>query len=136
MLSESIFTSQSQREIIYKFHDSIARDIIMIDEKSLNLMVRDYTAGKEMLKEGLGYLITVAALTLTLVTSSFHDFVFPAAVWNAFFMLCDLLVAVLAVRSFFAYWRTKIKTPEDLVEKLKSDSSRHINRAASLSPFS
>lgn len=135
MQNSDSFQNADSTRITLNLHDSITREVIMIDEKSLNLLIRDYTAGKETLKDAVGYLMTVAAITLTFATADFHDFFLDASVWKAVFLIGDVILFYKACTSFVNYWRTKIKTPEDLVEKLKSESTSHLKTTVTLTPF-
>lgn len=92
MQSNDPFQDAEAKRITFNLHDSITREVIMIDEKSLNLLIRDYTAGKETIKDAIGYLMTAAAITLALVTSSFHDFFLDANVWKAVFFISDVIL--------------------------------------------
>ena len=136
MPNDAAFSGQSSQEIVYNFHDSITREVIMIDENSLNLLIRKYTAGKETLKDAVGYLMTAAAITLTFATSTFHDnFLLEASVWKAVFIICDVMLFWKAGKSFWDYQRSEIKTPEEFVKKLKADSVTSSRKTAPLTPF-
>ncbi len=136
MPDSDAFQSVGSAQLTFNLHNSITREVIMIDEKSLNLLIRDYTAGKETLKDGISYLMTAAAITLTFATADFHDFFLEASVWKAIFLLGDVLLVFNSCRAFLAYWRAKMKTPEDLVEKLKSESASSTTKTVSFAPFS
>lgn len=135
--SNDPFQSAATSKITYTFHDSIAREVIMIDENSLKLLIRDYTAGKEMLKDAIGYLMTAAAITLTFATSNFHDgFLLEASVWKAIFLLCDVALVWKAGKCFWDYWQANVKTPDDFVNKLKEGSTTRSTTTATFSSFS
>lgn len=135
--SNDPFQGAAASKITYTFHDSIAREVIMIDENSLNLLIRDYTAGKETLKDAIGYLMTAAAITLTFATSNFHnDFLLEASVWKAVFLICDVILIGKAVKGFWDYWNSKVKTPDDFIKTLKEKSVVQSKTTATFSSFS
>lgn len=119
----------------YNFHDSITREVIMIDEKSLNLVIRDFIEKQSSLKDILNYGGIFLAITTTLVTAEFKDFLVDASTWQALFMLSDLLIAIKIAKSGYAYWNQKIKTVDDLVEKIKKDSLVHSQASISSSNY-
>lgn len=97
----------------------------MIDEKSLNVFIRDYTKEIKKQNDYIGYGIATVATFATLVTANFHDYFFlKAHVIEALFLFCFVMFLVLTVKSAYHAWKVKGNTPEALINKIKNENEK------------
>ena len=116
-------------------HDSVTRDVIMIDENKLNLVIRDFVENRSALKDGFGYFGILLTLITTLITADFKDVGLSASVWQSVFILCTLWAASKLAQCAYKYFTTKTRTVDDLVEKIKKDSLAHSQASLTMSQY-
>lgn len=94
----------------------------MIDEKNLNVYVRDYSDAIKKRQDCFGFFIAFVSVTLTLLTATFHDFGLSASVWNALFILVDLFLLYMTAKSAFYLLKTKNISPDQLISQIKKQA--------------
>lgn len=119
----------------YTVHDSVTRDVIMIDENKLNLVIRDFIENRSALKDGFSYLGILISLITTLITADFKNIGFDASVWQSVFILCSIWMAAKLIQCAYKYFTTKTRTVDDLVEKIKKDSLSHSQSSLTMSLY-
>lgn len=111
------------KNIPIKFYNSVSRERIMIDDKSLHVFVSKYTDDIKKQKDFVGLLAAWVATSLTLLTASFHDFgVIKAEVWEAIFWICDVVLLYFTLRAAYDAWKARKSNPESFVEQIKAKS--------------
>lgn len=75
-------------------HVNVSQTLIITTEDRMNLWLIGVICRIKKQTEWIAPLGLVIAITLTLTTTSFNDFVLPAATWHAIFLIVDLLSAL------------------------------------------
>lgn len=99
--------------------DSVSRSIIMIDEKNLNVYVRDYTDKIKKRGDCWGFLCAFISSTMTLVSSTFTNWLLPSDTWFGIFLMLDLLFFIFFCKSLFWSYKARKSTPDNLIEDIK-----------------
>lgn len=103
-----------------KIHVNVSQTLIITTEDRLNLWLTDVLAHQGKQSDWIAPLGLVIAVTLTLSTTTFRDFLFPAATWNAVFLLVELWSAIWLIATLRHLRRPLVISAE--IAKLKSFS--------------
>ena len=98
-------------------HLNLSQDAIVITEDKVRLILIEHLGRMEARKDWLAPGGVLLTLILTFVTTSFKDFVFKAAVWQAIFVVAGFLVVAWLVKVLLKAW--KAPTVEDVTETMK-----------------
>lgn len=101
--------------------------MITITEENLKLRVLEHENAvrerEKYLSQGLSFGSGFLGVLCTVSTSSFHDlFGINAYCWQGVFYTLMTAMAVLSAHRFYLYFNTK--QPENLVDKIKADSTK------------
>jgi hypothetical protein len=101
-------------------HDNVAQEVVRITVDRLKLVLSQHLEDLEARRQWIAPLGIVLTLLITFATTTFKEFVFPAATWEAFFMMATLLCSVWFVRTAYRSWRAG--SVDDVVERLKKST--------------
>ncbi|HTY55766.1 MAG TPA: hypothetical protein VMB26_11220 [Candidatus Binataceae bacterium] len=98
-------------------HLNLAQDAIVITEDKVKLCLLEHLAKLESRREWVAPAGILITLLVTFPTTTFNDFIFKAATWQAGFIIAAILTAAWFIRSLVKAWRTP--TVDDVVAVMK-----------------
>jgi hypothetical protein len=72
-------------------HVNVSQTLIITTEDRMNLWLTDVIGRIKKQSEWIAPLGLVIAITLTLTTTSFNNFILPSATWHAIFVIVDIV---------------------------------------------
>jgi hypothetical protein len=115
-----------------RVHVNVSQTLIITTEDRMNLWLAELTARIKRQSEWVAPLGLVVAITLTLTTASFKDFVLPSATWHAAFFIVDI-ISILWLMLSLRYLREPVVIAREIeqlktyspVSEIKSGEGRH-----------
>ncbi|WP_162925873.1 hypothetical protein [Isoalcanivorax indicus] len=101
-------------------HVNVSQTLIITTEDRMNLWLREVIGRIKKQSEWVAPLGLVVAITLTLTTTSFNNFMLPAATWHAMFVIVDVVAFLWLVISL-CHLRKPLIIAEE-IEQLKTYS--------------
>lgn len=101
-------------------HVNVSQTLIITTEDRMNLWLREVIGRIKKQSEWIAPLGLVIAITLTLTTTSFNNFLLPSATWHAMFVIVDVVAFLWLVISL-RYLRKPLIIAEE-IEQLKTYS--------------
>lgn len=106
-----------------KVHINLAQDVIVITEDRFRLCLLGHTDRLAARERWIAPLSLFATLLVVFATASFKDFVFPAATWQAVFLIGTAATCVWSVVAVVKAIRTDTKL-DTLVADVKRSSAQ------------
>lgn len=101
--------------------DSVSRSLIMIDEKNLNVFIRQYTEKLSKRGDVWGFFCAFVSTTMALVSSKFSDFgCLSGDMWFGVFLTLDIGFLVMLCRAVYGVYKSRKTTPDSLIEEIKN----------------
>lgn len=104
-----------------RFHLNLAQDVLVITEDKFRLCLLAHVERLVAKEKWIAPVSLFLTFVVVLVTSAFHDFIFPAATWQAMFVIGSLATAVWSVVAGIKALRTNTKI-DLLVAEVKKTS--------------
>jgi len=102
-------------------HVNVSQTLIITTEDRMNLWLREVIGRIKKQSEWIAPLGLVVAITLTLTTTSFNNFLLPSATWHAMFVIIDVVAFLWLVLSL-RHLRKPLIIAEE-IKQLKTYSS-------------
>jgi len=102
-------------------HVNLEQNVIYIGEAQVRLCLNDHINRVRVSSEWQTPLAILLAVVLSLATSTFHDFVFPAATWQAIFVIVGGVSLIWLIRSLIRMARVRTSI-DDIVAHMKRES--------------
>lgn len=102
---------------VTSIHNNVAQEVIRITVDRLRLVLSQHLNHLEKRQQWIAPLGTLLALLLAFATTTFREFFFPAATWEAFFLIATLACIIWLICTVYSAW--KAGSIEDIVELLK-----------------
>lgn len=111
-------------------HVNVEQNLIYVGEAQVRLCLTEHLGRMRNANEWQTPLAILIAVTLSIVTSTFHDFVFPAATWQAIFVIVGAGSFICLIRAFIraAQVHTSI---DEIVAQIKRESAAGHRKAPS-----
>lgn len=101
--------------------DSVSRSLIMIDEKNLNVFIRQYTEKLSKRGDVWGFICAFVSTSMTLVSSKFSDFWgLSGDMWFGVFLTLDIGFLVMLCRTIYGSYKARGTSPDKLIEEIKN----------------
>ena len=104
-----------------KLHLNLGQNTIVITEDKIRLCLNDHLRGLESRWGWVAPAAIFLTILITFVTTTFHDFYLKAPVWEAIFLVAEVLVFFWLVRSVIR--ALKAPSIEDVVSAMKRASA-------------
>lgn len=98
-------------------HGDLSQEVITITVDKLSLILFQHASSIEDKKSWIAPFGVLLTIILTLITTTFKDYILSQSTWYAIFIISLILVILWFLRSLYrSIWSPSI---EDLVEKIK-----------------
>jgi hypothetical protein len=104
-----------------KVHINLSQDVIVITEDRFRLCLIDHVNRLAAKERWLAPVSLFLTLIIVFATSTFRDFVFPAATWQAVFLIGTVASAIWSAVALIKAFRTNTKL-DTLVSDVKKSS--------------
>jgi hypothetical protein len=118
--SNASFTSAIGSELVQKskVHYNLGQDVIIVTEDRMRLKIDRYLKRVVGSWFWLTPLSILVAIVLSLITATFHDWIFKAEIWNAIFLVAAVILAVWTLVAICNAIRSRTCV-DDLLNELK-----------------
>lgn len=96
-----------------KVHVNVSQSLIITTEDRMLLWLNEVQAKSKANKDWIAPLSLCIAITLTLTTASFKNFILPSDTWYAIFIIADIFSLILLIKSLLS-----LKKPVNLIEEI------------------